>query len=458
MTYANGATVSYTYDKLGRISRTEYSNGRRVEYTYNSNGQLYSATDNFNGTTYYVYDSLGRLICFETEDGSRLQYTYDNNNRLTETDYYVDGWGAFLETFTYNQNATDAISDGTLTAMQMITGKSVIRTLDYLQRLTRRTTADVLLEDYYYTAGDTANTTTTQVSGKKNTLDGVVISNVEYSYDGNGNIIHEVDAVSGATVGYAYDSLNQLTDVVYDNGGTEHYTYDPAGNLLTFDNGDSSHVYTYADADWHDLLTAVDGVTITYDAIGNPLSYYNGSSYDLSWREGRRLVSLITDEGTTAYYYNAEGLRIQKTNTDGTVIMYVIADGTIIGEKHYTPSRVLFKHIRYIFDENGTVCGYSSSEDGTTWTDYYFIRNLQGDVLQVFRASDNAIVASYSYDAWGNILGATGEKAGENPFRYRGYYFDQESGFYYLSSRYYDPAIGRFINADNVIAGVGEMF
>ena len=76
--------------------------------------------------------------------------------------------------------------------------------------------------------------------------------------------------------------------------------------------------------------------------------------------------------------------------------------------------------------------------------------------MRVYRVSDKAIVASYSYDSWGNIISATGEKADENPFRYRGYYYDAETGFYATGSRYYDPEIGRFISPYNVVAGVGQ--
>ena len=64
--------------------------------------------------------------------------------------------------------------------------------------------------------------------------------------------------------------------------------------------------------------------------------------------------------------------------------------------------------------------------------------------------ANGATVASYTYDPYGNILTATGSMAEINPLRYRGYYYDEETGFYYLQSRYYDPAIGRFINADDV--------
>ncbi len=78
---------------------------------------------------------------------------------------------------------------------------------------------------------------------------------------------------------------------------------------------------------------------------------------------------------------------------------------------------------------------------------YYYVLNLQGDVVKLVTES-GAVAASYEYDAWGNILASSGSMAEKNPLRYRGYYYDSETGFYYLQSRYYDPATRRFINAD----------
>ena len=87
------------------------------------------------------------------------------------------------------------------------------------------------------------------------------------------------------------------------------------------------------------------------------------------------------------------------------------------------------------------------------------MKNLQGDVVQI-RSVYGTVVVEYTYDAWGNVLSITGLYADtlgqNNPIRYRGYYQDFETGFYYLQSRYYDPAIRRFINADNAISGIGE--
>ena len=81
-------------------------------------------------------------------------------------------------------------------------------------------------------------------------------------------------------------------------------------------------------------------------------------------------------------------------------------------------------------------------------TVYYYITNLQGDVTSLEQA-DGGVGAQYAYDAWGNIIAITGTLAELNPLRYRGYVYDQETGFYYLNSRYYDPAVMRFISADN---------
>ena len=79
---------------------------------------------------------------------------------------------------------------------------------------------------------------------------------------------------------------------------------------------------------------------------------------------------------------------------------------------------------------------------------YYYVLNAQGDVVRIVDGSRN-VVASYSYDPWGKLLSSSGTLANVNPLRYRGYYYDSETGFYYLQSRYYDPEIGRFINADS---------
>ena len=144
----------------------------------------------------------------------------------------------------------------------------------------------------------------------------------------------------------------------------------------------------------------------------------------------------------TSYAYGADGLRTQKTYGD-TTYNYYYADGQLIRQTWGT------HYIDFLYDETGSV--YSIINDGTQ---YYFVKNLQGDVVQI-RSIYGTVVVEYTYDAWGNVLSITGMYADtlgvNNPIRYRGYYQDFETGFYYLQSRYYDPAVRRFINADSVL-------
>ena len=84
-------------------------------------------------------------------------------------------------------------------------------------------------------------------------------------------------------------------------------------------------------------------------------------------------------------------------------------------------------------------------------TKYFYQLNLQGDVIGIIDTT-GASVAKYAYDAWGKVVYSTGSMAAINPIRYRGYYYDAELGMYYLQSRYYDPTLKRFINADGFVS------
>ena len=194
--------------------------------------------------------------------------------------------------------------------------------------------------------------------------------------------------------------------------------------------------YTYGDTNWGDLLTAYDGTAITYDGIGNPLS---GGTWSYAWQNGRELASMTSGDTTWYYIYDADGMRTSRT-TDGAEYIYEYIGGQLthmsygITTMHFTydaagrPATVI---------HNGTV--------------YYYVTNLQGDVVALLD-STGAQVVGYTYDAWGRLLSTTGSKASTlglyNPLRYRGYVYDRETGLYYLQSRYYNPTIGRFINAD----------
>ena len=121
-------------------------------------------------------------------------------------------------------------------------------------------------------------------------------------------------------------------------------------------------------------------------------------------------------------------------------------DGTVLSTKT----------LDFFYDESGRPFAFNYTPEGSTPNTYYYILNLQGDVVQIIDEG-GVLQAEYVYSPWGEIISAEGDLAEVNPLRYRGYYYDSETGFYYLQSRYYDPENHRFINADTA-ASTGQGF
>ena len=114
------------------------------------------------------------------------------------------------------------------------------------------------------------------------------------------------------------------------------------------------------------------------------------------------------------------------------------------------------KTLDFFYDDSGRPFAFNYSVDGGIASTYYYILNLQGDVVQIIDEG-GVLQAEYVYSPWGEVISAEGDLAEVNPLRYRGYYYDSETGFYYLQSRYYDPENHRFINADSY-ASTGQGF
>ena len=534
--------------------------------------------------------------------------------------------------------------------MTAATGDSLSFGYDALKRLNRVTAksgSSIIMNTAYAYRDVSWNRGSAQVEFRNVRLgsdSGMLLEGKKYVYDDIGNLkeIRESTGDFSKLVEHAYDSQNQLTSEAYYKSGeaeayiTYNYTYDTAGNLLTVSQkeGDTTtllQTYTYGDAQWHDLLTAVNGQAITYDASGNPLSY---GGWSFGWQNGRQLKTASkTSDGKTEtleYSYDADGIRTSKTYTvetftqvpdytvtfqaDGTTVKtmtvedgytlkdsdypavptktgytgewvkytsavhsnvtvqakytavstdhtvtfkangktvktMVVPDGYVLQDSDYPPipPRVGYKgswskvttairrdtviyasympngggiviptqptspgeimsggegepveadvpaedetvspqgmHVTgtqtvtheyltlngkvaretirtnntltavldFVYDESGKPFALKYSTNGTSFQTYYYVLNLQGDVVKLIHyipGFEYESVATYEYDAWGNILSSSGSLAEINPLRYRGYYYDNETGFYYLQSRYYDPANRRFINAD----------
>ena len=463
--------MNYRYDSLDRPVIKYYNNDNPnnagYHTVYNANGLVGLHKDVVNTQrTRYTYDLAQRLVRVRRNVGvledngaflAELSHTYENNtNRLSAYTLELllgSGTSKVKTSFTYGNKNGSQMTDAVYEVRQN-GGLHKTYTYDGLGRKTQTmmSMGGANKPIRYTYVGVKDNRTTTMLESLDNFGE-----KLSYTYDDNGNI--ETIRKNGVLQEtYHYDVLNQLVraDSAAQNKSFV-YAYDAGGNILSV----KEYAYTtgalgtavktvnygYTDGTWKDLLTSYAGQTITYDGIGNPLSYRDGLS--MTWRNGRELASLTKNGVTASYLYDESGLRTKKT-VGGVVTNYHVINGVLYGE--YTGSHRLL----YMFDEAGT--RYSFLYNGST---YYYVFNGQGDVIGITDGTGN-MLARYTYDAWGkpltitdgagtDVSGNAAHIANVNPFRYRGYYYDKESGLYYLQSRYYDPVVGRFINADSSI-------
>ena len=457
--YGNGLWWKYDYDAqtddlLRRYTNLSDNTGTGYAYTYDSRGQISKIEKKSltleNGTItgetlltaeYYGYDAMDRLTRIVVTDGTNLisdiAWSYDADQNVTAITTRVNNNGT-LRTDTYAYSYDDDHRP-TNTAYGSVS-ESI--TYDGYSRVTGKTVQNsgntVLSTSYAYRDID-AEHTTTQVSSLTSTFGGNTVSH-SYTYDANGDIL------SDGTTTYAYDSLNQLVwEYNTAAGKAWNYAYDLGGNILSkteYDYADGQTTnpvtvsYTYGDATWRDLLTAYNGEAITYDGIGNPTSY---RGWGMSWQGGRQLASMQKDGTTLSFSYNDAGLRTEKT-VNGATRRYIWNSSQLMAD--VGASDAFYFH----YSSGGELIGYTY-KTADAETECILVKNQQGDVERVISA-DGTMLAAYTYDAWGNILTSEGSLAQQNPIRYRGYYFDTETSLYYVSSRYYDSKIGRWISAD----------
>jgi len=262
-----------------------------------------------------------------------------------------------------------------------------------------------------------------------------------------------------------YDSANQL---IRENnqklGKTWTWSYDSAGNILSkseyaYTTGElgtpiDTVTYTYGDSDWGDLLTGYDGKTVTSDEIGNMLS---DGVHNYTWEHGRQLASMDSWD----FEYDTDGLRTRRYDSEtGTAYTYRYSDGLL--RQMIISSGEVSGSFTFRYDNTGKPVSFSydltDEENAVNYSgEAFYVVNVQGDVIELISDEMDSI-GSYTYDAWGVVKSVqVYDDAFElvvnlNPLRYRGYVYDHETGLYYLQSRYYNPEMGRFINADGYVS------
>ena len=491
--YKSHQKVKYEYDSYGRNNRTFFytftgtnANSCVISYAvrveYDSLGRVFRICYNYSDITagedflYYtpVYVGTSSVISkweINAGDGSYLRLGYDRYGRTTAADILVSNEALLTTSYNYEtvdsaNSVYDSESEGYVT-QQINTGRVSAYHVTYRKKVpTGTNTSKEIGTNYSYSYDVSGNITdiyktytTRNFKGTTFTASTTQTYRTHYTYDYLNQLIREDDEEAGFSYTYSYDSSgNRISKTKY------AYTLGTLGGTL------DEYTYTYASTGWGDILK-YDNKTndeISYDNIGNPIRIEDNSSdyYTvLSWR-GRQLLSIeeYTTEGENtysyAYTYNSDGIRISKTN--GAIRWEYDLDGTTIIRARYYNYNTLQKIILFAYDNNGLPHAMKvtdASSGSGKW--YYYEKNLQGDIVGIMNA-DGYKVVSYSYDAWGvpyapvystdSVVSAADKANAElNPFRYRGYYYDSETGYYYLQTRYYNPEWGRFINADSLI-------
>ena len=445
-TYANGDYFEYTYDDYGNITLITGETGKIAEMIYNKQGLVTKAVDYSSGETsyyYYTFDGSLESEYRTSSDGSLTHYIITDSNGNTVEKTSVNGQTKTITTGTDKDGKSFVSNDGVTneTSTDDFGRTTQVRTV-------RSDGTLVFNTDYEYADGKAENSTTNLVSKYSQSYGSDSVLSYDYSYDNNGNIT-EIKQNGKLINKYTYDSLNELKEEYdYVNKFYINYSYDGAGNLQNkyeqvldpnygYPTGTQhGNTYEYTDTSWKDKLTKVNGSNISYDANGNPLTYRDGMSFE--WENGRILKKINTSDKSVQMSYDSNGMRTQKT-VDGVKTNY-----------YYDSNKNLIALVKgndtllFYYDSDGSATSFSYN--GTM---YFYVKNLQGDVVRIIDLSGTE-VASYVYDAWGNIKDTKGEPTilEINPIRYRGYVYDTETSLYYLQSRYYDPFTGRFLNAD----------
>ena len=439
-TNENGDVVKCESAKDGSYEKIYYNNSLQLTNNYNKKGELTSVTDSIsNENVTYGYNSLGQLTSYTEKQNSATKvkqtFTYDEYGNISQEKIT----GQASQTYKYSY---DNLSDRRFKGMSF-SGVTEEVTYDNLDRLeTKKVTyngAEVYTKTYDYRdvkQGAYTNATN-QPKNIKFTKGGQTKQQVGYNYQDATGLLSEVN-VNGKNINYYYENNNLLREdnrllnvsqgrSYYGNGNISTYT---KGAYQTNNGGNVSGTttsYTYSG----DRMMSYGNQACEYDNMGNPTTYRGKSA---TWK-GRQMLSFDGNNFT----YDGIGRRTSKNS-----LTFLYDDkGNILKQSN---------DLEFFYDFEGVTSVRHKKQM------YFYLRDGQGNIIAIVDSA-GSVVVQYYYDAWGNhkVVDENGDEITSsthignlNPFRYRGYYYDVETGLYFLQTRYYDPEVGRFLNRDSV--------
>jgi RHS repeat-associated protein len=417
-TDARGVVIKYVYDDANRLTNVRDENGDDlIAYAYDALGRRTQMVD-ATGTTGWVYDGASRVTSVASPQGT-VAYTYDDvDRRATMTlpgsrtvayGYDAAGQLTSVEDWQSRETTYGYEPDGQLATVERPNGVGSAYDYDGAGRLTAIShfaPNSVALAEYAYELDANGNRIAVEITGS---------------------------AVTNATETYAYDALDRLTEVEYDDGvnpvETIDYAYDKNGNRTSLTSGSQVTAYTYDAADQLTATTGAISATYTYDANGNRTAV-NGDSFTWDWND--RLTEAEVGSSTVAFAYDGDDTRSTKT----------------VGS---TTTEYLWDRDAGLLVDDGTTAalhgaaGPLAEIDGSNAATYPLADGL-GSVRGETDGSGD-VVATADYDVFGGTRAQSGTAG---VFGWTGEQQDAETGLTYLRARYYAPGSGRFLSRDTV--------
>ena len=492
-------TATSTYNKFNNIASIKYSdNGNYINYEYEENEEsricanIKNINDNIEGLyktfTYedgtlnkieekdvnddliikkevfpstekysFIYDDYERLYTYnQTYDLNKVSPRLESlNNDVFEKTYEYDYFGRIkkISTSDLSNSFEQSISYETISLNNELYATSRIIEQEYnLRPDLSNPYYNVLTFDYVY---DRMNNISAYDLVANNSLNHHY-NNHYYAYTYNNDSVLTKEQV--------WERDANLTTLSYKE---INYNYDLHGNITSKNiqiGTDENHITdntTYNYSYFNNRLTLINASNnyersvFTYDDFGNTVKikdYQNSivmKELNFNYIRGSLLSSISDGTNTYNYHYNNDGIRYKKIINNAETI-YGLDDNKIIYEKGVN-------NFLYLYEGNEIIGLY----DLDTYEKYFYVKDVTGNIISIIQ--NNIEVNRYKYDAYGNCEVYTYNYNGElvidntnysignkNPFRYKSYYYDKESGLYYLNSRYYNPKIGRFITIDNI--------
>lgn len=431
--YGNGNSIHYVYDEFNRVKefikmddkyKIEYDNANNIAKIFSNNEDIKYNYDLGNRLTDYFYNDL------------ECSYKYDDNNNILQKNYKLNDC---VDIINYKYNDDCSLLKVSFFDSEIDYG------YDCLGRIINHSISNSFNTEYGYVGN--GNRTSMIIKSIKNNFDEYF-----YKYDKLTNITH-IYFNNKLINKYKYNKYSELIEEFdYTRNLIIKYKYDAEGNILSKNIYDlntynllDKDIYEYSDDTWEDKLTKFNQNEIHYDEIGNPVSI--GNDITLSWINGHELSNYKDLNLNVNYKYDKDGTRIGKI-VNGVEVNYYLEGNKIIFEKRGNDI------ISYFYNNVNELIGFKYNNEI-----YYYIKNIRNDIIGILDDKCH-LVAKYYYDSWGNIISIKDENnndvpadhiANINPFRYKSYYYDEETKLYYLGARYYNPQWGRFISSDYIL-------